>query len=64
MPSPTPASNTRTAGGRGWMLASSSATRLRDHPLLAAGVDEQQIFLPIVEEAEIALRVRLAGSPA
>ena len=27
-PSPTPASNTRTAGGRGWMLPSSSATRL------------------------------------
>jgi hypothetical protein len=24
------------------------------HPLLAAGVDEQQIFLPVVEEAEIA----------
>ena len=28
-----------------------------DLPLLAAGVDEQQIFLPVVEEAEIALRV-------
>src|ERR1700754_2310035 len=27
-PSPTPASNTRTAGGRGWMLPSSSETRL------------------------------------
>ena len=27
-PSPTPASNTRTAGGRGWMLPSSSVTRL------------------------------------
>ena len=27
-PSPTPASNTRTAGGRGWMLCSSSETRL------------------------------------
>src|SRR5215472_7673693 len=27
VPSPTPASNTRTAGGRGWMLASSSETR-------------------------------------
>src|SRR5215471_10416870 len=26
-PSPTPASNRRTAGGRGWMLASSSETR-------------------------------------
>ena len=31
-----------------------------DHPLLAAGVHEQQIFLPVVEEAEIALRVGLA----
>src|ERR1700745_536100 len=27
LPSPTPASNRRTAGGRGWMLASSSETR-------------------------------------
>src|SRR5580698_4930755 len=27
VPSPTPASNTRNAGGRGWMLESSSATR-------------------------------------
>ena len=30
---------------------------VRHLPLLAAGVDEQQIFLPVVEEAEIALRV-------
>ena len=30
---------------------------VRDFPFLAAGVDEQQIFLPVVEEAEIALRV-------
>src|ERR1700739_3267185 len=27
VPSPTPASNTRSAGGRGWMLESSSPTR-------------------------------------
>src|SRR5262249_1654572 len=27
VPSPTPASNTRTAGGRGWILVSSNATR-------------------------------------
>src|SRR5713226_5847458 len=27
VPSPTPASNRRSAGGRGWMLASSSETR-------------------------------------
>ena len=33
---------------------------VRHLPLFAAGVDEQQIFLPVVEEAEIALRVRLA----
>ncbi len=26
-------------------------------PFLAAGVDEQQIFLPVVEEAEVALRI-------
>ena len=30
---------------------------VRDLPFLAAGVDEQQIFLPVVEEAEIALRI-------
>src|SRR5271169_2261779 len=30
---------------------------VRYFPLLAARVDEQQIFLPVVEEAEIALRV-------
>ena len=30
---------------------------VRDLPFLAAGVDEQQIFLPVVEEAEVALRI-------
>ena len=30
---------------------------VRHLPLLAAGVDEEQILLPVVEEAEIALRV-------
>src|SRR6478752_832820 len=33
---------------------------VRYFPLFAARIDEQQIFLPVVEEAEIALRVRLA----
>ncbi len=32
---------------------------LRDHPLLAAGVDEQQIFLPVLEKPEIAAGVAL-----
>ena len=32
---------------------------LRDHPLLAAGMDEQQVFLPVLEEAEIAAGVAL-----
>ena len=34
-----------------------------DLPFLAAGVDEQQILLPVIEKAEIALRVfgRLTG---
>ena len=32
-----------------------------DHPFLAAGVHEQQIFLPVVEEAEVMLRIALAG---
>ena len=30
---------------------------VRDLPLLAAGIDEQQILLPVVEKAEVALRV-------
>ena len=34
---------------------------VRHLPLLAAGVDEQQIFLPVVEEAEIALRIAGLG---
>src|SRR6187401_1810796 len=50
-PSPTPASNTRTAGGRGWMLPSSSATRL------ATTHFSEQVFLPVIEETEIALRI-------
>ena len=32
-----------------------------DHPLFAAGIDEEEIFLPVVEEAEVALRVVVAG---
>ena len=32
---------------------------LGDHPLLAAGVDEQQVFLPVLEEAEIAAGIAL-----
>ena len=35
---------------------------VRHHPLFAAGVDEQQILLPVVEEAEVALRIRLAAA--
>ena len=35
-----------------------------DLPFLAAGIDEQQIFLPVVEEAEIALRVAAQISSA
>ena len=34
---------------------------LRDHPLFAAGVDEQQVFLAVLEETEIASRVALFG---
>ena len=34
---------------------------LRDHPLFAAGMDEQQVFLPILEEPEIAPWVALLG---
>ncbi len=56
-PSPTPASNTRTAGGSRMDVGELFGDAVRDLPLLAAGVDEQQIFLPVVEEAEIALRI-------
>ena len=37
------------------------ADTLCDHPLLAAGIDEQKIFLPVVEEAEVPLRVFGSG---
>ena len=30
-----------------------------DHPLFAAGMDEQQVFLPVLEEAEIAAGIAL-----
>src|SRR5262249_57523231 len=33
----------------------------RDHPFLAAGIDEQQILLAVVEEAEVALGIAFAG---
>ncbi len=33
---------------------------LRHHVLLAAGVDEQQVLLPVVEEAEVLFRRRVA----
>src|SRR5215472_18462777 len=36
---------------------------LRYHPLLAAGVYEQQIFLPVVIEAEPVDRVDIADGP-
>src|SRR5262245_15818847 len=32
-----------------------------DHPFFAAGADEEEIFLPVIEEAEIALRIARAG---
>ncbi|MGY3451073.1 hypothetical protein ACVILH_003415 [Bradyrhizobium sp. USDA 4353] len=35
------------------------ADALGHHPLLATGVHEQQIFLPVLEEAEIALGIAL-----
>ena len=69
VPSPTPASNRRNAGGRGWMLASSSETRCATTHFSRAGVDEQQVLLPVVEEAEVLLRIvrrrrRWARAPA
>ena len=38
----------------GMQMAELHADAARDHLLLAAGVDEQQVFLPVVEEAEVA----------
>src|SRR5262249_1687308 len=32
-----------------------------DHPFFAAGIDEQQILLAVVEEAEVALGIAFAG---
>ena len=34
---------------------------LGDHPLFAAGMDEQQVFLAILEKAEIAARIAFFG---
>src|ERR1041385_775729 len=34
---------------------------LGDHPLLAAGMDKQQVFLTILEKPEIATRIALLG---
>jgi hypothetical protein len=34
---------------------------VRHHPLFRTGVHEQQILLPVVEEAEVALRIGAAG---
>ena len=45
-------------GGRTRMdVAELERDAARHHPLLRAGVDEQQILLPVVEEAEVAQRV-------
>src|SRR5260370_35000549 len=33
----------------------------RNHPFFAAGADEEEILLPVIEEAEIALRIALAA---
>src|SRR5216684_4626458 len=52
VPSPTPASKIRSAGGDGCRLPSSSEIRLATFGLLAAGRDEQEIFLPVVEKPE------------
>ena len=61
VPSPTPASKTRTAGGRGWIWASSSETRLATSHFSLQVLTKSRYFLPIVEEAEIALRVAQLG---
>src|SRR5271169_2723382 len=47
------------AHGRGTRMDIGELERdaARDHPFFAAGVDEQEILLPVIEEAEIALRI-------
>ena len=43
-------------GRLGMQVAQLHADAAGDHLLLAAGVDEQQVLLPVVEEAEVARR--------
>ena len=52
------------ANGRrlGMQVGELHADAPRNHLLLAAGVDEQQILLPVVEEAEIARRSLLGAA--
>ena len=40
-------------------LAELEADAARDDVLLAAGIDEQEVLLAVVEEAEVAFRIRL-----
>ena len=43
------------------MLRELERDAVRHHPFFRAGVDEQQVLLPVVEEAEVALRIGAAG---
>ena len=62
-----PASNSADRRGLGVEMRKLHADAARHHLLLAAGIDEQQVFLAVVEEAEVAggraFRCRPASSP-
>ncbi len=57
VPSPTPASNTRTAGGRGWMLASSMPTRLAISHFSLQVLTNSRYFCRLSKKRKLRLRV-------
>ncbi len=66
-PSPTPASNTRTAGGRGWICASSSETRCATSHFSLQVLTNSRYFCRLSKKRKLrcgspALRRRQAGA--
>jgi len=61
VPSPTPASNKPQRRRSRVNAAELQRHPLRRHPLFAAGMDEQQVFLAIFEKPEIAAGSRFSG---
>jgi len=61
VPSPTPAVEDPQRRRTGVDAGKLQRHPLRGNPLLAAGMDEQQVFLPVLEETEIAAGIALLG---